>query len=158
MTQPVIRKATPADMAGVHALVRELALYEKAPDQVITDPESFQLDLSDRWFDCLVAEAAGGEIVGIALYYRAYSTWRGRMIYLDDLVVKESERGNGTGLRLLKALARVGLDEKATRIKWQVLDWNAPAIRFYERLGAEISQEWYNCTLETAEMQALAEG
>ncbi len=154
-----IRKALPEDMEGIHALVYELAVYEKAPEQVITSPDIYRADSDGEkpWFDCLVATLASGEIVGIALYYRAYSTWRGRMLYLDDLVVRESMRGGGIGLMLVQALCKIGLEEKAEVIKWQVLDWNEPAIRFYRRLNAHISTEWYNCTLDPAKMQAVVD-
>ncbi len=147
MTAIHIRKATSEDMSGVHELVRQLATYEKAPHEVITTPEEYRNDYADGVFDCLVA-VQGHEIVGIALYFLAYSTWKGRMYYLDDLVVREKMRGKGIGHQLFDALIEEARKNDIRRIKWQVLDWNAPAIHFYEKYKACFDKEWWNGSIE----------
>ncbi|MBC7447409.1 MAG: GNAT family N-acetyltransferase [Hymenobacteraceae bacterium] len=145
-----IRPGTPADLPAVLALIQELAIYERAPDAVVTTVESMTRDGfgPTRVFEFLVAEEAEtGGLLGLALYFPAYSTWKGRMLYLEDLVVTEAARGQGLGLRLFEAVVAEARRQGARRVRWQVLDWNAPAIRFYERLGAHLDPEWLNGTL-----------
>jgi GNAT superfamily N-acetyltransferase len=141
-----IRKATAADMPAVHALVRELALYEKAPEQVATTPEEFVADgFGERpWFDCLVAELENGAIIGFALFYTNYSTWKGKCLYLEDFIVSEAWRGVGAGKALFEAVVAEARARGVRRMDWQVLEWNEPAIRFYERYNATLDPEWLN--------------
>lgn len=144
-----IRKAVAADMPAVWKLVYELAAYENAPEQVVTTPEQMVKDGfgENPIFHCLVAENTDNEVVAIALYYFGYSTWKGKMLYLDDLVVTENFRRHRLGLQLFNELVEIAKAENAKLIRWQVLDWNIPAIRFYEKLGAEMDGEWINCKI-----------
>ncbi len=138
-----IRPAVEADMTAVHALVQELAFYEKAPQEVVTTPQQYVQDFRDKCFDCLVADM-GGQIVGLAFYFMAYSTWKGKMLYLEDLVVQEAYRGKGIGRRLFEAVLEEGRRRRCRLVKWQVLDWNEPAIAFYRTFGAVLETEWWN--------------
>lgn len=144
-----IRTATPEDMPAVWGLIRELAIYEKAPEQVITSPEQMVRDgFGEKpLFQCLVAEMADKHIAGIALYYFCYSTWKGKILYLDDFIVSESYRRQNIGEQLWLALKEVAIAEKAQQMRWHVLDWNTPAIRFYEKIGASLDAEWIQCKL-----------
>ena len=152
-----IRPGTSEDMASAHALVMELARYENAPEEVVTSPEIFSQDGfgAHAAFQILVAEQEEMGIMGIALYYFGYSTWKGRMIYLDDLVVTESLRGKGIGGKLFDALVEVAGKAGVSQLRWQVLDWNEPAIRFYQKLGAGMDGEWINCSLSRDQIQSL---
>lgn len=144
------RLAEADDMPAVHALVMELAIYEKAEDAVYTSPQEYRKDAfeSDReWFFCYVAEHPQDGIVGIALSYFAYSTWRGKMVYLDDLVITESYRRLGIGGQLVELVINHAKDAGANMIKWQVIDWNEPAIKMYEKLGVTFDGEWIDCKI-----------
>lgn len=144
--QTIIRKATKEDMPAVWKLIYELAEYEKAPEQVLATPESMVHDgFVARLFDCLVAINEAGEVIGTAVYYFGYSTWKGKMLYLDDLVVTQNARQFGVGMQLMEALFEVYKQANAQQMRWHVLDWNEPAIRFYEKIGAELDPEWIQC-------------
>jgi GNAT superfamily N-acetyltransferase len=149
MQEISIRKAVAEDMDAVHSLVSELAAFEKASDKVTTNAAIYRQDgFGERpFFEAFVAEKEDGEIIGMALFFMAYSTWRGKMLFLDDLVVREQHRNVGIGKLLMEALIMHCKEKQIDLMRWQVLDWNSDAIRFYEKLGAEISKEWYNCTL-----------
>jgi GNAT superfamily N-acetyltransferase len=138
-----IRQATLADIPVIFSLVEELALYEKAPEAVITSVAIYERDFNAGIFEAVVAEKEG-EIVGMALYYMAYSTWKGRMLYLEDFVVRESARRFGVGQLLFDAYVAIAKEKGATIVKWQVLDWNEPAVKFYEKNNAIIEKEWWN--------------
>jgi GNAT superfamily N-acetyltransferase len=138
-----IRKATIFDIPDIHALVRELAEYEKSPDQVIASVEDYQRDFRSGCFEAVVA-VQQSEIRGMALFFRAYSTWKGRMLYLDDLVVSEPFRRRGLGGLLFQAVLNEARSQGAKLLKWQVLDWNEPALQFYKSYDAVIESEWYN--------------
>ena len=138
-----IRQAILADIPVIFSLVEELALYEKAPEAVITSVEIYERDFNAGIFEAIVAEKEG-EIIGMALYYMAYSTWKGRMLYLEDFVVRESARRFGVGQLLFDAYLNVAKEKGATLVKWQVLDWNEPAVKFYEKNNATIEKEWWN--------------
>ncbi|MCS6930308.1 MAG: GNAT family N-acetyltransferase [Saprospiraceae bacterium] len=138
-----IRRAAEADMPAIHKLVCELAVYEKAPEAVVTTPEEYLRDFLEGRFDCFVAEGPEG-ILGMALFFVAYSTWKGKMIYLDDLIVTETHRRKGIGRRLFEAVIEEGRRIGCRLIKWQVLDWNEPAIAFYRTYGATIETDWWN--------------
>ena len=136
-----IRKAGAEDMAAIHALVCELADYEHGLHRVTTTPESYRRDFAEKVFDAYVAEA-DGEIVGMALYYMNFSTWRGKMMYLEDFIVKESRRGHGIGARLFNAFLEEAKSQDCTMVKWQVLRWNEPAINFYKKYDVVLDDEW----------------
>lgn len=150
----IIRKGTQTDLSAVHDLVVELAVYEKAPEEVETTVESMVDDAfgTQPVFDFFVAETDQG-IVGTAIYYYRYSTWKGKAIYLEDLVVRESERGKGYGKLLLDAIVLEAQKQNAKQVRWQVLDWNEPAINFYKKLGADLDDEWINCTLSEQQIR-----
>jgi GNAT superfamily N-acetyltransferase len=150
----VIRKAVTADMAGVHALIKELATFEKAPDAVTNTVEEMTKDcFGDRpVFGCHVAEL-NGEIVGMAIYFVKYSTWKGKGLYLDDLIVTEKQRGNGIGQKLFDAYMEEAKKAGANQLHWQVLDWNTPAIEFYKRLGATLEAEWLDCKMTKEQIE-----
>lgn len=142
-----IRWGTPEDAPAIQALIQELAEYEREPDAVDTTPESLREDGfgSNPCFKVFVAEDDDEGVVGIALFFLGYSTWKGRMLYLDDLVVRESMRGQGIGKKLLDSVMQHAKEEKAQIVSWQVLDWNSPAIDFYKKIGATFQTDWYNC-------------
>ena len=137
----IIRKAKKEDIPAIHALVRELAEYEKGLQYVITSPDSYLADFNNKVFDAYVADR-DGEIVGMALYYLAFSTWRGRMLYLEDFIVKESERRSGIGAMLFDAFIAEAKRQNVALVKWQVLRWNEPAINFYKKYETVLDDEW----------------
>jgi GNAT superfamily N-acetyltransferase len=141
----IIRRGVETDLPQVLALIRELAEYERAPQEVTNTLADMQRDGfgPDASFKFFVAEDAGGTILGIALYYTAYSTWKGRMLYLEDLVVTEAARGTGIGKLLFDAVVHEARSTGANRLKWQVLEWNEPAIGFYKKVGANLDPEWH---------------
>ena len=141
----IVRKATIEDMAAVHALVYELAVYEKAPEAHIATIEDYEDDFKNGIFESHVAvDTEGGQIIGMILYYMAYSTWKGRMLYLEDFVVTEPYRQFGVGQMLFDTYLEVAREKKCRLVKWQVLDWNEPAIKFYKKNNAIIEDDWYN--------------
>ncbi len=144
-----LRKGTPSDIPELLNLIKELAAYEREPDAVVVTEEILMEDgFGDTAiFDFLVAEK-DGKVVGIALYYTKYSTWKGRCLYLEDIIVKESERMQGIGGMLLKELITISETTGVKRLEWQVLDWNEPAINFYKKHQAIIDSEWLNCKIE----------
>ena len=139
----VIRNAKKEDMGQVLSLVQELADFEKEPDAVVITKEDLERDGfgEHKQFHCFVAEV-GEEIVGIALFYPRYSTWKGPIIHLEDLIVAERMRGSGLGTALLDEVIKYGHDLGVRRICWEVLDWNEPAIEFYEKKGAKVLRDW----------------
>lgn len=149
-----IRKGNIDDLPQVHALIVELAEFERAPLEVTNTLEDMERDGfgENPIYKIFVAESAEG-IVGVALYYIAYSTWKGRTIYLEDLVVTERMRRIGIGKKLFKAVAQDAKELGAKRFRWQVLEWNEPAIAFYKSIGAELDAEWINCTLTEQQIQ-----
>lgn len=152
-----IREGVKEDLPAVLDLIKELALYEKAPQEVITTVEQMEIDGfgPSRIFYFIVAEAAG-EIVGIALYYYKYSTWKGKCIYLDDIVVTNSFRRKGIGTLLLDELIRIADKNNAMKLEWQVLDWNQSAIDFYQKYDVAFDSEWVNCMLKREDISKLA--
>lgn len=140
----VIRSASPDDAAVVHRFIRALAEYEREPDAVEATPESLRAQMlaARPPFECLLAER-DGEPIGFALFFQNYSTWRGRPgIYLEDLFVLPEQRGLGAGLALLKRTAAIAVERGAVRMEWVVLDWNKPAIDFYDSVGAKPLDAW----------------
>jgi GNAT superfamily N-acetyltransferase len=139
----IIRKATPNDMASVLGLIQELAVFEKEPEAVVITVDDLIRDgfSKNPLFHCFVAEL-DNEIIGIALYYYRYSTWKGKTIHLEDLIVKESKRGTGAGFALYSEIILQGKRDNVRRIEWAVLDWNTPAIEFYQKTGAKMLSDW----------------
>ena len=139
----LIRKAKARDMSKVLDLIVELAIFEKEPLAVeISVDDLIQHGTgSSSDFDCFVAEAAN-DIVGIALVYTRFSTWKGRVLHLEDLIVSKNMRGKGVGSALLDRVVKHASDLKVKRISWEVLDWNTPAIQFYEAKGADVKRDW----------------
>ncbi|GAB2542751.1 GNAT family N-acetyltransferase [Rufibacter soli] len=150
-----IRKGTEADLPGVHALIVELAVFEKAPNEVTNTLEDMRRDGfgQEPIFEFYVADSVEKGIVGIALYYTAYSTWKGKMLFLEDIVVTESLRRQGIGRLLFNAVVEAAKAGRYKRMKWQVLDWNEPAINFYRSIGADLDGEWINCNLSEQQLQ-----
>jgi len=138
-----IRKANKKDMLCVHRLIKELAEFEKEPEAVEITVEDLEKDgfKNQPAFFCFVAEV-NSKIEGIALGYNRYSTWKGKAIHLEDLIVREKMRGTGLGSALFDEIIKYGYNENAKRIVWDVLDWNEPAIKFYEKKGASILKDW----------------
>jgi GNAT superfamily N-acetyltransferase len=141
-----IRRATEADFPAILAMIQELALFEKSPEKVKNSVGQMQQEKD--YFNCLVAETEHKEIVGMALYFFAYYTWVGKSLFLDDLYVKEPYRKQKIGSALMKELFEVARVENCKRIRWQVLDWNSPAIEMYRKMGVEIDDEWLTCSIE----------
>ena len=139
----IIRKATKKDMQSVLELIQELAIFEKEPDAVVVTVDDLVRDgfSENPLFQCFVAEEENN-ITGMALFYYRYSTWKGKTIHLEDLIVKESKRGTGAGFALYKEIIKQGKAENVRRIEWNVLDWNIAAIDFYEKSGAKILEDW----------------
>ena len=160
----IIRPAVPADVSRIHALICELADYERAPDAVVASPD----DLARALFDgsdtpagkpALYAHVAevDGEVVGMAVWFLNYSTWRGTHgIYLEDLYVTPEHRHAGIGTALMAELASIAVEHGYQRFEWWVLDWNEPAINVYKRLGAESMDEWTVQRLSGDALRALA--
>lgn len=141
-----IRTATEADFEAILGLIKELAAFEKASEQVINTVE--QMKAEQDLFSCFVVEAEDGSIIGMALYYLVYYTWVGKSLYLDDLYVQQTYRGQGIGTKLLNQLFAVAQKEGCKRVRWQVLDWNEPAIALYKKAGATIDGAWCNCDFD----------
>ncbi len=139
----IIRKGEQKDMKSVLELIQELAVFEKEPDAVELTVADLERDGfgSNPLFHTFVAEI-DEEIVGIALYYYRYSTWKGKTIHLEDLIVKENQRGSGVGFALYSKIIEQGKMDNVRRIEWAVLDWNIPAIEFYKKSGAKILEDW----------------
>lgn len=149
-----IRRAGVDDAAAIHALILELARYEEAPDEVevsVADLREHGFGAKER-FICWVAEDDMG-VFGCALAYEKYSTWKGPCLFLEDLIVRESSRGRGAGKALFETVAHHAASHAFRRMEWQVLDWNAPAIGFYQSLGAELDPTWINGKLTGATLE-----
>ncbi|MBT2159973.1 GNAT family N-acetyltransferase [Zobellia barbeyronii] len=138
-----IREAQEGDMSQVLTLIKELAIFEKESNAVEVTVEDLKKDGfgEKKLFHCFIGET-NGEIVGMALVYPRYSTWKGPIIHLEDLIVTEKMRGSGLGSALLKEVVKYGNNLGVRRICWEVLDWNEPAIAFYEKNGARVMRDW----------------
>ena len=148
MTKAIIRPAVEADGVRMLELIRELAIVEKAPDEVTVSMEEF-LDAGfgkNPIWGAFVAEV-DEKIVGISLYYIRYSTWKGRRLYLEDLIVTESMRGSGIGKQLFEETLNLGKSQGYHGMVWQVLDWNEPAIQFYKKHKADFDSSWINVSI-----------
>lgn len=147
---------TPADYAAAFALVNELAAYEKAAHEVTLTLEQFIADGqgSHPLYQLRVAEISGldnnpePQIAGMALFYTMYSTWKGKIVYLDDVVVQEKYRRYGIGQHLMNTVLDYARTQNAAQVRWHVLDWNTPAIRFYEKMQVRLEPEWITCKMD----------
>ncbi len=145
----IIRESVREDVPAMFELIKELALYEKAPEQVTNTIEQMYVDGfgENPIFGTIISEV-DGIVVGMALYYFRYSTWKGKRLYLEDLIVSETMRGKGLGEKLLEATIEQARKTACTGLMWQVLDWNEPAINFYKKFGARFEQEWLNVHID----------
>lgn len=144
-----IRRAVKEDCPRLMKLIHELAVFEKAPDEVTVTLEHFMesgFGKNPVWW-AFVAEM-DGVVQGFAMYYIRYSTWKGQRMYLEDLIVTEEMRGKGLGSLLFDALIKEAKEKNFNGIVWQVLEWNEPAIKFYKKLNANFDAEWINCSIE----------
>ena len=159
MSMPLrLRHATSQDAEVIYKFIVDLALYEREPDAVKTSPDVLRRQLRDEHppFRCVIAEV-DNEPCGFALYFHNYSTWRGSAgIYLEDLFVDPTYRGQGIGQALLKFLAKATVSTGGHRLEWSVLDWNESAIQFYRQLGAYPMNEWTTWRLTDSELADLA--
>lgn len=147
----LIRPAVAADVYAIFELIKELALYEKAPREVINSPEQLLRDGftgKSPLFTAMVAESPDGAIVGFSLCYIRYSTWKGPVLYLEDLYVKENCRRHGLGSLLFERCIEFARKNGYKRLSWQVLDWNQPAVDFYKKFNATLDPEWINGAID----------
>jgi len=154
-----IRQASPADAQAIFDMIYELAVYEKAPEEVVTTAEEIRTTLfaADSKTEALICEAEGA-IVGYAVFFTSYSTWLGRNgIYLEDLYISPEARGFGAGKALIKHIARLAVQRNCGRLEWSVLDWNQPAIDFYKSIGALPQSEWVRYRLDGDALLNFAE-
>lgn len=149
-----IRKGVQQDQPQVLGLIKELAEYEKAPLEVTVSVADMERDGFGEHpiFQFFVAETEG-KIVGISLYYIKYSTWKGKCVFLEDIIVTEAYRKFGIGKKLFDEVVKVAKEMKVKRLEWQVLEWNEPAIKFYEKLNSHFDSEWINCKLTDKEIE-----
>ena len=146
-----IRRAIKSDCPRLMELVRELALFEKAPEQVVTSLAHFEesgFGQNPVWW--AFAAEVDGNVEGFALYYIRYSTWKGQRLYLEDLIVTEAHRGSGLGKQLFERLIQETKEKNYSGMVWQVLDWNEPAIGFYKKYKASLDAGWINCSIEVS--------
>ena len=144
----LIRRAKKTDCVRLLELIQELAVYEKAPEEVTVTLAHFEesgFGKNPVWW-AFVAEVSG-VVVGMALYYIRYSTWKGQRMYLEDILVTETMRGKKIGSLLFDTLIQEAKDKKMIGMNWQVLDWNEPAINFYKKYDANFDPEWVNCSI-----------
>ena len=141
----MIRTATREDVAAIFQLIEELASFERAPEQVVNTPAQLEIDLfDDQICSAIVATNPNNTVVGFALYYISYSTWKGRCLYLEDFYVQESDRKQGYGQALFDEVVRTAKQMGVKRMDWLVLDWNHTALNFYRRNHATLDPEWIN--------------
>jgi GNAT superfamily N-acetyltransferase len=152
----IIREGKKEDLADTLKLVKELAAYERAPHEVTNTVKQMELDGFGRHpvFGFFVAER-DDVIVGISLFYYRYSTWKGKRLYLEDIVVTESERGKGVGKLLFDRTLQKSVEDACVGMTWQALDWNEPALNFYKKYNAKLDGEWINCSLEREQIRNI---
>ncbi len=148
-----IRKSKQSDFPEILSMIQELADFEKCPDQVTNSVQ--QMNKEKDCFRCFVAEDEKGKIVGMAVYFFAYYTWVGKSLYLDDLYVREWQRGKKVWTKLLWKIFEEAKKENCKRVRWQVIDWNTPAIKMYEKLWADIDSGWSNCDFDEAKIKDM---
>ena len=155
----LVRDAIKEDVPFILDLIRELAAFEKAPTEVAITEDTLLRDGFgiNPLFRCFIAEFER-EIVGLALTYQKYSTWKGPCVFLEDIIVKQSFRRNGIGQRLFEAVIVHASSVNAGRLEWQVLDWNKSATSFYKKFGVEFDEKWINCKLRNNQLKLLTNG
>ena len=153
-----IRKGTKEDMPAVFDLVKELAIYENEPDAVKISVKDLQNDgfKEQPEFEVFVAEM-DDKIVGMALYYKRYSTWEGKSLHLEDLIVNKEHRGKGIGKALYTKVMKTAYECQVKRVEWEVIDWNKPAIDFYLSTGASMIENWNLCQMNRASLKTFLE-
>lgn len=142
--QIIIRKSKLEDMPGIYDLVYELAVFENEPNAITTSIEAYENAFNEHLIDAFIAENEKNEMIGIALFYLTFSTWKGKCLYLEDFYVKPSYRKYGVGQQLFDAYLNEAKLIGAKQAKWQVLDWNEIGIRFYAKNNAFIEKNWWN--------------
>jgi len=156
MESIIIRTGKKEDLPHVLELIKELAAYERAPDEVINSVEQMENDgFGEQPLYGLYVAESEKVIVGISIYYYRYSTWKGKRLYLEDIVVSQRERGKGIGKLLFEQTMRKSLEDNCTGMMWQVLEWNEPGIHFYEKYGSKLDREWVNVSLEAGRIREL---
>lgn len=158
MSDIIVRKSQENDASKIHALILELAEFEHGLNEVTVSIEDLKRDgFGDKpLFHSFVAEVEG-EILGTAIYFFTYSTWNGKCLYLEDLIVKRNKRSVGVGEKLMKEVIKVAYDENVSRMAWQVLDWNVDAQDFYKKLGASLDSEWMNGRFNRRQIKSFFE-
>lgn len=154
-----IRPAQATDAQAIYDMIFELAIYEKAPQEVVTTPDEIRETLfgAESKTEALICEVDGATI-GYAVFFTSYSTWLGRNgIYLEDLYISPEARGNGTGKALIKHIAQLAVQRGCGRLEWSVLDWNQPAIDFYLSIGATPQSEWVRYRMDGEALLNFAE-
>ena len=143
-----LRTGEKTDLPRLRELIVELAIYEKEPHAVVNTLEMMERDAFGKnpVFGFILAEA-NNQVIGASIYYYRYSTWKGRTMYLEDLIVTASHRGNGAGKLLFDETVKIAKTQNCTGMMWQVLDWNESAINFYKKYDVHINEEWLNCNL-----------
>ena len=151
-----IRKAETKDIPSILGLIKELAVFERQPNAVILSEGELEQALfgENPWVYVYVAEMEN-KVVGMALYYYGFSTWKGRSLHLEDLIVHENYRKLGIGRALMNQVIQIAKIEKVERMSWEVLDWNDPAVKFYESLGTEFYKDWWLCRLFREDLKRL---
>lgn len=151
-----LRPAEKQDSEAILRLIQELAVFEKEPESVlltVSDIELYGFG-SSPLFQCLVAQVEQ-QVIGMALYYQRFSTWKGPTYHLEDLIVTEAYKGKGIGTQLYTAFIQMAYESGVERIEWNVLDWNTPAVGFYEKSGATVLHDWSSVQMHKAEMEAF---
>ncbi len=156
MKQIKLLKGTRSHIPDALKLVNELAVFERSPGEVeVTVAEMTNWGFGkNKVFDFYVLKK-NNKIVGLAVYYFKYSTWKGRCMFLEDIIVTSRERGNGYGKLLFEKVLQIAKKENVRRLEWQVLEWNEPAIGFYKKYGSELDGEWINCKLRYKQLQLI---
>lgn len=152
----IIQKAEAKDIPSILGLIKELAVFERQPNAVLLSEGELKQALfgENPWVFVYVAEMEN-KVVGMALYYYGFSTWMGRSLHLEDLIVNDNYRKLGIGRALMNQVIQVAKAEKVERMSWEVLDWNEPAVKFYESLGTEFYKDWWLCRLFKEQLERL---